>query len=319
MGMTKRLLLISVLVFLGCAKDRTLDDYNREKALDDLAQFQAAEGRYSGTITLKDGSIIGGLELVITARLSSQGSSTAPGTQQGGNNDAATLLTELHFSDPRFYASLPSQNGFFDPDSGVYQTQFMIQELNASTGAVQQTDVLSITGNIGGGHVKGSLLGVGYQQNAGYFDLVINGPDIQDLGKLGKPTAANSSEGKTLIYKSNQRSDPGDPPIQLTAYYPVVTAVDHLVHIFLPDTNQTLEVDVQFSPDVDVPFPSASWDVTSGTLTANNNTVSQPGTPWVPQLRCSNFYFAQTNSKFTCDYWSNRTSVQHITFNPATP
>jgi hypothetical protein len=327
MGKTKLSILVLVLAALGCSKDITQQEYKRQLALEDLAQYQAVEGRYSGIVTSKAvgkvGRILGGLELVIQARLNSDGgaggsgasggSSSAGGTPGGGAS--ATLLTELHFQDTKL-VRLVAQSGYYDPDTGVYQTQFQIP---TQDGKFYWT--LSVTGHIGSNHIVGTIQGVGDEEYGGTFELEKDGTDIATLGKAAKPTPTQTAEGQTWVFKSQQRFDPSDkqdPPIQMSVNEPTVTGAEHFVELFLPDTEKVLSISLNLNDLMDpIPFNSTTWDTVTGDVTTAPVAIQTgPNSTFTPHLQCSDFFLTLTKQPFTCYYWSDRSSRIAILFQP---
>jgi len=330
MGKIKLSLLVFAVAVLGCQKDVTQQEYQRQLALENLAQYQAVEGRYSGYVssaaTGKSGRILGGMELLLQARLNSEGGSSGSGqstgpTGQGGGTGmgsaSATLITELHFQDStEKLTRMVSQTGYFDPDTGVYQTQFQIF---SSDGKLFWT--LSITGHIGSNHIVGRIQGVGYEEYGGSFDLAKDGTDITTLGKASKPTPTQDAEGQTWVFKSLQRFDPSDkqdPPIQMSVNEPTVTATEHFMEMFLPDTEKALSISLNLNDLMDpIPFNAANWNTLTGDVTTPPVAIqTSPTSTFTPHLQCSDFYLTQTTKPFTCYYWSDRSARMAILFQP---
>lgn len=317
LGTGLALLLASFFVINGCAKDRTQDDKNQEDALNKLAQYKAIEGHYSGMVYSEEtGKPIGGLQLVLEARLAAGGGNSGgsgkgtPGPSAG----TATLISELDFEDFR-YVSLPSVSGDYYPESGTYQGDFYITRANG------QVIKLSVTAQIGGGKLTGNMRGDGHRKKSGSFTLDLNGPDIDSLAKASKPSSP-ADEGKLYTFTGRAQVDVGDPKagrvIELKALYPVLTPLDHFLEVFFPETSKNLQIDVKFGQTTDIVFAAAVWDINTGMVNATNPSTGGVD-PWIPSLRCEDFHFedtAKTKNTFSCDYWSNRSSMIHMIFNP---
>lgn len=340
MGLIRGVFLSCALVAaFGCAKDMSLKDYQDQDALDELAKFQAVAGVYTGMLKNSKGLPLGGIELTLEASLSSQGSGGSGGGAQAGaaSDNASThavLTTQLRFADKVTTAIIRTANGHYDPASGIYVADFAI-DLTDNTGKVISTRQLKLTGNIGDGHVRGSMQGVGFPSQRAGFDAAKGGDSIENLSKAAKPIPGSLPEGVAVKFSGKMRSPPQPdpdcvpskkkkcPPIQrvsdisMFALFPINNSAEHFANIFLPENSKILEVSLNISDTVYPNFPRANWDSDSNRLIAES-VWSGPTTGQVTRhLTCADFYFAHTTRNFRCQFWTDRTEMAVINFGPA--
>ena len=301
--------LFSACAILGCGKDKTLKDYHNEQAQNELARLQAIQGRYTGiVIANSDKRTLGALQLVISARLKGD-----PNGNLGSTTGRAYLEVGLDFVDSHS-AHISSTDTYYNSDQGLLQVNFTVKRDD------DNSETVTLSATVSGAGMSGFLVGQGFSSRQGNFTLRKDGESLEELSKTFKGTL-DPDEGLSVVFVGRGRIDNNDPPagreLFLTAYYPDLTPVSHFMKVFLPESRVSLYVDLEYhrKHGLHVIFPVAHWDVASGLLSTPPGDAS-PDKPWVPQLRCTNFYFSRTVQTFTCDYWSNRTSKARLTFQP---
>lgn len=300
-------LFLSSLAILSCAKDKTLKDYQNEQAQNELARLQAIQGRYSGVvIAASDKRALGALQLIISARLKGD-----PNGNAGSTTGRAYLEVGLDFVDSHT-AHISSTDTYYNTDQGILQANFSVKRDDGTL------ETVLLSANVGSAGMSGFLVGVGFSPRQGNFELKREGESLEDLSKLFKGVT-DPNEGLSVAFKAQVRLS-GDPPagrvITLTAFYPDLTPVSHFMKVFLPESRVNLYVDLETHKEhsVHVIFPVAHWDAASGLLA--NPPDADPEKNWIPQIRCTGFYFNKTRAPFDCDYWSNRSSRIRATFKP---
>jgi hypothetical protein len=332
-----------LVAILGCAKDQTLEDYQNQKVLDDVAKYQAVAGRYSGLIKNQDGIPLGGLEVRLKALLSTSGGSSPvgrPGSSGASTAGSAalhaTLTTEVHFRDLQTAADLRTSSGSYDPASGVYEADFEIPMVDGN-GNPAPSRQLSITGNINDGHIRGTMQGVGFDTQSTALDLARNGLPLNDLGKLSKPVPGSLPEGVATKFSGTVvwNQDPDDPlpsvmasktkpppkpdNIRMNAIYPMTSPNQHFLNLFLPDDVKSIEIDISYGVGGNITFSSGSWDTNSGNLIAQGTWTSISTGIVIRHLNCTGFSFIQTRAPFKCQFWTDRNPIVVMNFGPAEP
>jgi hypothetical protein len=111
----KKFLSIGLLVLLSaCAKDKSVDDYQRDKLQKNLALYESVAGSYSGIVTSQEsGDVMGAMELSLRAEVT-------PVDSKDGDTSVATpiLVGSVRFLDQNII-SLSAPNGYYDPTSGL--------------------------------------------------------------------------------------------------------------------------------------------------------------------------------------------------------
>lgn len=298
------LLLGAALFLSACVKDKDIDDYKREKAQKDLAQLQAIEGSYTGLIVdSRNKKILGGFGLELSAqyRTTNPNDGTAPVGEP-------TLVSKLHFEDFSSF-SFPTDQSYYNPDSGAYESDFNIPVAGQPGTAYK----FNISGQVGAGHLVGHLEGGDGSSSGADFDLVLNGPDIHDLAQK-RETAG--WENASISFEAKQVIDMGAGPapshiVLTTAFSKFMQPSDHFENVFLYD-QKNIQVDWVLDGDVHVTFTSALWDQQTGEVVGNTPSASAAGV--TQAIHCSGFYFVNQKTPFECDFKSNRTDQIHSVF-----
>lgn len=62
--MKKILISLTALLAVGCGKDKTVEEYQREKLRENLALYEVVAGSYTGVVTSReDNAVVGAVEL----------------------------------------------------------------------------------------------------------------------------------------------------------------------------------------------------------------------------------------------------------------
>jgi hypothetical protein len=143
-------ILLAILV-VGCAKDRTLDEYGQDRLNQNLAHFRAIEGTWVGTGTNQQtGAGIDAISLELKASMNAKPSSdgyttsaqaTMHGTVSIGDRSASAPISNVVY--------LNSENA----DSGTFAADVTISNMNGPG----NTGLMQIQGNISGDTFTGQI------------------------------------------------------------------------------------------------------------------------------------------------------------------
>lgn len=207
--MRKLTILLTALLAVACGKDKSAEDYAREKLQQNLAQYQLVEGTYTGVVTSNEnGSVIGAMSLNLKA-------DTKANPSQGGDSPIGSpiLLGNISFLDESVI-SLGTQASYYDPNSNYYSADIKIQRYvgigeNAKPNGDPET--ITIGGYFNGGVLNGSVRDQRFPSYGGSFSLTKNGRDIRELLKEARPgrgggtTPVRNFLGTTTFASGEQR------------------------------------------------------------------------------------------------------------------
>lgn len=165
------------LTLAGCAKDRSVDDYQREKLEKELAKIEAVSGEYRGQLEATGAKgARGALEVVVT-----------PDIQQGASSDASAVISGKIVLD-----DVP--------------IEFTAGTLNTSSGDVKATVKLAeatvdLSGRISGDVFTGSLKTQGNEEFGGRFRIIRNG------AKGTRLEGAGAGDLRGLLVAINYRAE----------------------------------------------------------------------------------------------------------------
>ncbi len=188
---------LGLLLLVACGRDRNLDDYNRDKALEDASRMESIEGSYRGTV-LDIGNIeVGALQIDLSADRS----------VDSLNLERSVLKTRIYFSG-KSPIYLSSEKSYYDWRSGRFQSEFLLS-LNST-----QSRKLLLDGKIISGKLSGNLRVSGFDDHQGTFDLsrVTDGQSAQAYfrsGELREELIGN--EIVSLRYRGLIRTSAGQP------------------------------------------------------------------------------------------------------------
>ncbi|MGK5082184.1 hypothetical protein WDW37_02680 [Bdellovibrionota bacterium FG-1] len=254
-------LILAVMVFgvffVGCAKDRTLDDWKSEHDAEIRAKLHDASDTYRGMLLENSDAAgtIAPLELQIND--CAQAGSTAPSS--GGTGAAVTQTAVCGYvkmlgDSP---LSLAFQNGVYDSVRSEMKVQIPV------TGR----GTVDIQASLSGQTLYGTLGLVGYPDQAGKFQLVRQGA-VPASGALSRTPgvfggALVTSFCGNPVFNDNQKPSPVEMNIFKAGTVPeqdftdVLSPVRHIKVTFTTTTGNAGS------------FPSAVWDLRTKTLTGD--------------------------------------------------
>jgi hypothetical protein len=261
MKMKKSIFAFAALALVSCAKDKTTDEYQREKAMQNLALYESVAGNYSGVVTSKEnGEVLGAMQLDLRAdRLVNppKDSDLAIGTP--------ILAGTVKFLDETV-STLSAPNGFYDPSTGAYQAEILI-----SRGGV--AEIVTINGSITGATLGGSVQARGTPDMGGRFQLQKNGESIQNLLERARPGWRPDPDGRNKVRSflgATDFSNAGvNRAVRAVILQPLTGTPTDILDLISPV--KTVQVSFNYSSSVSVVFNNALFDRRQGLI--NGETV----------------------------------------------
>lgn len=146
---------VAMLLLSACSKDKTLDEWKRERTAQEVAKIEAVSGNYSGTLTATGEPMA--IELRAGTRITS--------SIAGASSDRQGTLTGKVTIDGESYSFLTFDQGFFDVDAHDFKIEIPVTQRNGST------IVIEISGNANGGELNGRIEARGFSELSGAFRL----------------------------------------------------------------------------------------------------------------------------------------------------
>lgn len=294
--MKKLTLALLALSIVACAKDKTADEYQREKAAQNQALLDAVAGDYSGVVYSKDeGNVMGTMSLKLTStKLSTppKDSDLAIGTPI-----LAGSLTFLNESK----ITLTAPVGVYDPTTGGYHADIM---LNA-------TEKMTVNGTIVGSELVGTLQAERYPSSGGRFRLALNAGTVEALMERARPGWRPAPNDGSKTFTGSGKFDRETPRKMSIEVNRPASRTEDFLDLFFPALEKEIAVTVRFTETVGAHFAKAHWDPTSGRVEGES-----AGNGYTMKLECENFFFRLQRRAFYCVYSTSRSSPIRIDFKP---
>lgn len=295
------------LLFLlsGCAQDRSLDDYKREQLRQYLGQYQSASGVFRGFAYSKiDQSTVGAIELILTAKIKPVDANSS------SKADGAPILKgkiNLYGTHP---ASIDAPDGFYDPDTGLYQANIPIRQQNS------KITEISIAGKIDGSHFEGSIEVNGFPEYGSQISLERDAPltqrESEGSSSTTDPGNQNSNvlgsfEGTTTFRSGATRS------VSLVILSTRNSSEEDFLNLFNPV--KTVQVTLNYGGSIQISHPNVEWNqqthrmLGTASVVINNKNITLA-------LECNQVALGTPQSGWTCQTstansgWIARTQVQ---------
>jgi hypothetical protein len=330
--------LLAISALAGCGKDQDVEDYNNAQLAKDTAKVEAAQGTRTGKlISMRDGSNLGGMEIVFKAGVQVQ--------QQTNGNKASAV--------PVLRANIILQNGsqmeidstdtYYNNDSGEFSMQIPVQEpsttttssttntsatstssssqgtsnstsLNGgssvATGAAPVVTPLTATiyvqGHINGDIVTGTIYEGSHPQFGGRFTLSKNGGDINSLAVGATSSTLDftqlSFSGTTTFENSKAAVKPTRPATLIIAI-PESNPQQKFLNVL--DPQKAVLLTLNYGSAVHLPLANAQFDQSLGKLTGQLSVFS--GTQTVTLNTDCN---RQSDGGYICTHTSNTQSTE---------
>lgn len=197
------MLVIALLVFAGCAQDRSVNDYKRDEFQKNLDELKDVEGIYSGVLQkYSNGEEIGRMELSLMPTPRPTTDVAAPRAQLRGKLEfSGNNLTKLVF-----------QESAYDPERQELYTSIPVPDGNASARS------LDLEAKLENGKLIGRLSNFGFEDEGAKFVLekvpaattfspadIVKDRQIENIDLLlsGKASFSNGRTDETFLTISN--------------------------------------------------------------------------------------------------------------------
>ncbi len=276
---------LSISIFIGCSKDKNMDDFRREQLHESLSRITAISGAYSGPVISKiDGSNLGLIVLKFKANTDIQSSSGRVVTDQVASVSGSINLQSVTTNEVTF------DNGYYDDVTGNFQVTIPI-------GLSGQADArLYLAGNISGNRWIGSLEVNGQPQYGADLNLQKNAPIGNTSSIEIGGTRLEQIKRLDFRYEGSYKVDNTISALKLSFTNRDVSPNQNLYKLFSPVRLVNLNCD--FS-GFELNFSNANLDDTLGTLIANDPT-DQQGRPARASLNCKRFEL-ESNFGWDCE------------------
>ena len=295
--------ILPVCFITACGQDKTLDQYNHDKAQQDLAKVQAVSGTYNGVLLSNaDNAMIGpmSVELVGRPQISS-------GTNQGSTSvQQATLTGTITLSGAQ-QTSVEFVQGFYDSDNGTFQVDVPITLQNGTPATVDLAG--SFDGN---GAMNGTLKILGFTSNGGYFSLGKGAalPQVTPAAAIARDqTVVNAG----LTYQGTATRNQVTTNVVM-AFTPGITTRDQdFANRFNPI--KYITVNITYGGNGGVVFPNTQWDQRTGLLKGVLEGQNPDNTKSEQVLICNQSNPDATKTNWNCQYQvSNGTTLFNYSF-----
>ena len=293
---------------VGCAPDRTTEDYQRQKLQEDLAEYEQVVGTFSGSIMFSEKKA-GDLTLVVEARTQVARNATGVSEQQ------PVLFGRLIFQGEQSYSSrsvvFDFTDAFFDENGGTFQVNIPINAQSTGLGAggekpqdsgsksgFGQTQKLDLTASLSGELLSGTLSATGFSDYGARFELKreknleVEIPSLRGISQ----EVVRKYIGKTTFHGETTRN------AELVLLRPKVSPEESFFELFYPVHD--LSVSLNYGDFVQLNFLNSSWDKRIGLLKGYSSQLSQSCSIEDLLLECQ-----EIDSGFTCQHITSELGV----------
>ena len=295
------LLVLPVCLITACGQDKTLDQYNHDKAQQDLAKVQAVSGTYNGVLLSNaDKSAIGPMSIELVG-----GTQITNATQGSTSVQQATLRGTITLSGTQ-QSSVEFVQGFYDSDTGTFQVDVPVTLQNGTTSTID------LAGSFDGkGGMSGTLNILGYTDNGGTFSLG-KGAALPAVTQ-GAAISKNQIVGSGQTYQGTAIENGKTTGVVLTLSTGVTTRDQDFANIFNPI--KFLTINYSLGDGAGLAFLNSQWDQRNGTLNGVKDGTASDGTPYEATLTCHQATPDVTKTGWNCQYkMSNGGSVMNYSF-----
>jgi hypothetical protein len=263
-----------VLSFMGCSKDKNMDDYRRDQLQQSLSRITSVSGSYTGSVISKiDGTNLGAITLKFQARTDIQSNNSTVSSEQN-----AIVSGSLNFKSLNS-AEIVFDNGFYDDVTGDFQVTIPISN---GTG---NSSKLSLVGVVNGNNWNGTLEVKGQPDFGGELNLTknaaipnnssieIGGTRLQQINKL------------KYSYEGTYKADGNLIPFKLSFVNKDISPEQNFYKLFSPVRNVGVTCDFSY---FDLNFTNAILDDKAGTL-VGSDPYDQNGSQAHANLNCLRF------------------------------
>ena len=260
------------LFFVGCVKDRTLEDWRSEHDAQIRQQVRDVSGDYRGSLALDAlglglGSAAFELHLEQCTQLGS------PSGNQVASQTAVCGTLRIPGMQP---IAIGFQNGAFDFARNEFRAQVQ----------VPGRGMVSIEGVVSNQALSGKVMMEGYPDHSGHFQLEKDAAlSVADGASIVRQR--NGSLSGFQFYSGNPHFTDGgvDGSVKMAVMRPLLVQEQEFADLFIPI--RYVDVSFNLGHQVDVVFHRAVWDRRTGTLMGEASSESASGSSaYGLQLTC---------------------------------
>lgn len=268
------LVVISCL-YLGCSKDKNMDDYRREELQEKISRINSVSGNYLGTMVSKlDGSYIGSVSLTFQARTDIQSSNNSVTSEQNVLVSGALSFKSLTSMEVVF------NNGFYDEMTGSFQVTIPIQQNGTSDSK------LYLTGNVSGNKWIGTIEAAGHPDFGGALNLTKNAKPSNTTNVQAQALRLQQLDKEKYSYVGNYVVNGENKPIKLSFINRDIMPELYFFKLFSPVRQVSINCDFT---DFELNFSNAVLDDKAGTILAHDP-IDQRGVAARANLSCQDFH-----------------------------
>lgn len=281
LNLCRALCLSSLLLAFGCAKDKNMDDYERDQIQQNLARINAVQATYIGPVRSNfDGGNLGIMSLSFKASTDIQSNS---GRTTNGQKVSVSGSLKLQSLTP---IEVTFNNGSYDDVNGHFVVSIAIPNENKS---------IVLDGTITENRWRGTIEVTGQSKFGAYLDLEKNAPPSNTQGLEIGGTRLEEIRNLNYKYVGNYKIDNKILPFILSFTNRNVLPEQELFKLFSGARQVSVKCDLTA---FEVKFTNAIIDDTNGTLIANNTADGS-------NLMCNKFQDGE-NFGWICDFASLR-------------
>ncbi|MGZ3772241.1 MAG: hypothetical protein ACXVCY_00105 [Pseudobdellovibrionaceae bacterium] len=267
-------LFLSSAMITGCGKDQNLEDYKKKLLDQDLAQFNAVSGRYSGYVKSNKDKKTPGLvdknlgALEITLRTTTQ----VVNPQDGSKSNAQPLLIASIVFQGESRMSIVGQNCYYDYNSGKFQITIPVTNflnLSSNSNGAASSAVISLNGLIKNGVMTGSLEAMGFSDYGATFSLSQQGASLESLVQASKPESniifLNARYSGTTVFANSNVSK----KVDLVILKPQTTSENDFLNLLIPV--KPVQITLNYGNGARLLFADGNWNQQTGLLTGHTD------------------------------------------------
>jgi hypothetical protein len=282
-------LLLALGFFVGCSKDKNMEDFKRDQLVQNLARITSVSGAYTGSVISKlDGTNLGAITLRFQAKTDIQ-------TSEQRAIVSGTLSYKSISS-----AEIVFDNGYYDNITGDFQVTIPITQEGGIAGK------LSLSGVVANDKWNGSIEVQGQSDFGGELDLTKNAPLPNTSSIEVGGTRLQQMKRLDYVYTGAYRMGTTVTPFKMTFINRDILPEQRFYKLFSPVRN--LSVNCDFT-DFELNFTNAILDDKSGTI-VGHDPVDQRGTPARANLSCARFENTPVDFGWDCEVQTKVTLVR---------
>jgi hypothetical protein len=252
------LLAVAALVLSACGKDKTLDEYQRERLQENLSVYQSVAGSYTGIVqSTQSHKSLGAMQIDLRAETKVDGSPSGSDSALG----KPTLVTNVRFLDETVI-SFSASSSYYDQDTGAYNAQITILRESG------EGETIALSGFIRNGQISGEIATTNFPGYGGSFVLQKDGKPLGELGKARKPDDLNTNSPTRQLASYDgvtTFSDGSKKQVRIVALTPVRGTAEDFLDIISP--RKQVQLSFNYSQSLNLLFSSAIFDLKQGQLT----------------------------------------------------